>query len=126
MEGGVFREAGITELLQAPGKLPGNSGTRYVNTNHCQRFLYKAVCWQSNDELRLMCSDSSLRRAWLVGGHRNLQDNLSDLRAQVAANTQGAALMHELIREYTIEVRTLVPHSLDSTTVASCAVSLKA
>lgn len=31
-------------------------------------------------------------------GTRNLQDNLSDLKAQVAANQKGANLMHELVR----------------------------
>lgn len=41
---GTFQEAGITDLLMAPGKLPGNFGTR------------------------------------------NIADNISDLRAQVAAN----------------------------------------
>lgn len=59
---GIFQEDGITELLQAPGKLEGNYGTR------------------------------------------NLSDNLSDLRAQVAANTKGAMLMHELVNEYSLEV----------------------
>ena len=62
VQGGVFQEEGISELLRAPGKLPGNWGTR------------------------------------------NLGDNLSDLRAQVAANTRGAALMHELVAEYGLEV----------------------
>ena len=33
-------------------------------------------------------------------GTRNLGDNLSDLKAQVAANTRGIALVGELIREY--------------------------
>ena len=37
-------------------------------------------------------------------GTRNLKDNLSDLRAQVAANTQGTFLMHELMEEYSLEV----------------------
>ena len=55
VEHGMFQEQGISELLQAPGKKPGNHGTR------------------------------------------NLSDNLSDLRAQVAANVKGAALMHELV-----------------------------
>jgi hypothetical protein len=31
VEGGVFQEAGITELLRAPGQIPGNSGTRYAD-----------------------------------------------------------------------------------------------
>ncbi|KAL7564022.1 hypothetical protein ACA910_006934 [Epithemia clementina (nom. ined.)] len=60
---GVFQEAGITELLQSPGKLgiPGNVGTR------------------------------------------NLRDNLSDLRAQVAANTAGIRLLLELVQEYGLQ-----------------------
>ena len=37
-------------------------------------------------------------------GSRNLPDNLSDLRAQVAANKKGVTLMNELIAEYGLEV----------------------
>jgi len=55
---GKFQEEGITEILRAPGKLKGNSGTR------------------------------------------NLRDNLSDLRAQVAANNSGIRLLQELVQEY--------------------------
>jgi 5-oxoprolinase (ATP-hydrolysing) len=55
---GKFQEAGITEVLQSPAKLPGNFGTR------------------------------------------NLRDNLSDLRAQVAANNSGIKLLGELISEH--------------------------
>ena len=55
---GRFQEEGITEILQAPGKLKGNFGTR------------------------------------------NLRDNLSDLRAQVAANNSGIRLLQELVQEY--------------------------
>ena len=53
---------GISELLQAPGKLPNNFGTR------------------------------------------NLSDNISDLKAQVAANRKGALLMQELVKEYGLVV----------------------
>lgn len=55
---GQFQEEGITEILNSPGKIPGNSGTR------------------------------------------NLHDNLSDLRAQVAANNSGIRLLKELVTEY--------------------------
>jgi 5-oxoprolinase (ATP-hydrolysing) len=55
---GKFQEEGITEILMAPGKLKGNSGTR------------------------------------------NLRDNLSDLRAQVAANNSGIRLLTELVHEH--------------------------
>jgi 5-oxoprolinase (ATP-hydrolysing) len=58
VKNGVFQEQGITEILQAPGKLPGNCGTR------------------------------------------NLRDNLSDLRAQVAANNSGIRLLKELVAEF--------------------------
>lgn len=37
-------------------------------------------------------------------GARKLSDNLSDLKAQVAANQKGAALMHELVNEYGLNV----------------------
>ncbi|KAJ7338275.1 hypothetical protein JRQ81_011031 [Phrynocephalus forsythii] len=37
-------------------------------------------------------------------GTRNLQDNLSDLRAQVAANQKGIQLVNELITQYGLEV----------------------
>jgi 5-oxoprolinase (ATP-hydrolysing) len=59
---GEFQEAGITEILQSPGKIPGNSGTR------------------------------------------NLRDNLSDLRAQVAANNSGIRLLKELVHEQGLHV----------------------
>ncbi|KAG8200496.1 hypothetical protein JTE90_000574 [Oedothorax gibbosus] len=37
-------------------------------------------------------------------GTRNLSDNLSDLRAQVAANKKGITLVHEIISQYGLEV----------------------
>ncbi|CAM9353868.1 unnamed protein product, partial [Hapterophycus canaliculatus] len=37
-------------------------------------------------------------------GTRNLQDNLSDLRAQVAANTRGVVLLQGLVAEYGLDV----------------------
>jgi 5-oxoprolinase (ATP-hydrolysing) len=62
VKNGKFQEEGITEILQSPGKLPGNSGTR------------------------------------------NLRDNLSDLRAQVAANNSGIRLLKELVHEHGLNV----------------------
>jgi 5-oxoprolinase (ATP-hydrolysing) len=59
---GQFQEEGITEILNSPGKLPGNFGTR------------------------------------------NLRDNLSDLRAQVAANNSGIRLLQELVHEHGLHV----------------------
>lgn len=42
--------------------------------------------------------------AFTVAGGRNLNDNLSDLRAQVAANQKGIQLVSELIQQYGLEV----------------------
>ena len=33
VEGGLFNEAGVTEKLMEPGKIPGNSGTRNLPDN---------------------------------------------------------------------------------------------
>uniref|UniRef100_A0A1I7YL10 5-oxoprolinase n=1 Tax=Steinernema glaseri TaxID=37863 RepID=A0A1I7YL10_9BILA len=59
---GVFQEKELTDLLMAPAKYPGCTGTR------------------------------------------NLSDNLSDLRAQIAANQKGITLVTELIECYGLEV----------------------
>lgn len=42
--------------------------------------------------------------AFKAAGGRNLNDNLSDLRAQVAANQKGIMLVGELIRQYGLNV----------------------
>ena len=39
-----------------------------------------------------------------ISGTRNLSDNLSDMKAQVAANNKGISLVKELIEEYSLEV----------------------
>lgn len=39
-----------------------------------------------------------------ISGTRALNDNLSDMKAQVAANNKGIALVTALIDEYTLEV----------------------
>jgi 5-oxoprolinase (ATP-hydrolysing) len=59
---GIFQEEGLKELLMAPAKLPGCSGSR------------------------------------------NLHDNISDLRAQVAANQKGITLVTDLIDAYGLDV----------------------
>ncbi|KAI0111067.1 hydantoinase B/oxoprolinase [Nemania sp. FL0031] len=62
VEGGVFKEEELIELLMAPSKLPGSQGTR--------------------------C----------------LRDNISDIKAQAAANHRGSQLIHSLIEDYGREV----------------------
>lgn len=39
-----------------------------------------------------------------MSGTRNLGDNISDLKAQVAANNKGIGLVEELIAEFTLPV----------------------
>lgn len=39
-----------------------------------------------------------------ISGTRALTDNLSDLKAQVAANNKGVQLVGELIQEYSLDV----------------------
>ncbi|ORY58448.1 Hydantoinase B/oxoprolinase-domain-containing protein [Pseudomassariella vexata] len=61
VEGGEFKEKELTELLMAPGKIPGCQGTR--------------------------C----------------LRDNISDIKAQAAANHRGSQLIGRLIEDYGLE-----------------------
>jgi 5-oxoprolinase (ATP-hydrolysing) len=61
VRGGEFQEKGITEILQSPGNITGNCGTR------------------------------------------NLRDNISDLKAQIAANHSGIRLLHQLVLEYSFK-----------------------
>ncbi|KAK1999727.1 hydantoinase B/oxoprolinase [Colletotrichum falcatum] len=62
VEGGVFKEKELTDLLMAPAHYPGCSGTR--------------------------C----------------LRDNISDIKAQAAANHRGSQLIHSLIDDYGLGV----------------------
>lgn len=50
--------------------------------------------------LRFPCSDGS---SFNIPGTRRLQDNLSDLHAQVAANQRGISLIKELIEQYGLD-----------------------
>ncbi|XP_016482820.1 5-oxoprolinase 1 [Nicotiana tabacum] len=50
--------------------------------------------------LRYPCSEESTHN---IPGTRRLQDNLSDLHAQVAANQRGITLINELIEQYGLE-----------------------
>ena len=67
VENGIFNEDGITELLQAPGKIERNPGEPAIS------------------------------------GTRLLSDNLSDLKAQVAANQRGIDLLLEMVEHYSSE-----------------------
>jgi len=68
VENGIFNEAGITELLEAPARIPRLPG-----------------------ELP-------------IAGTRLLADNISDLKAQVAANQRGIDLIQEMVEHWSLEV----------------------
>lgn len=87
---GVFQESGIAELLTAPGLLPNNYGTRNLSDNI--RYVCLSVCVHAH-----AYHTYTLQYTWM-------SIYCSDLRAQVAANTRGASLMHELVLEYGLDV----------------------
>lgn len=49
-------------------------------------------------------AEAELSKRMLAAGGRNLNDNISDLRAQVAANQKGILLVDELINQYGLHV----------------------
>jgi 5-oxoprolinase (ATP-hydrolysing) len=83
VKNGVFDEQGITKLLT---EIP----------------LLHALGVE--EKKMTPSSSSSLFEGSKIVGTRNLRDNLSDLRAQVAANTRGIALVADLIQEYSLSV----------------------
>ncbi|MEC9296092.1 MAG: hydantoinase B/oxoprolinase family protein [SAR324 cluster bacterium] len=90
VENGIFNEAGITELLLAPGKItrkPGESA---------------------------------------ISGTRLLSDNLSDLKAQVAANQRGVDLLLEMVEHYSLEVVQAYMHHIQTNAEEAVGSMLKA
>jgi len=80
VKNGRFDEPGISDLLLAPGKIQNKNTTT------------------TND------SDGGMSSGNKISGTRNLSDNISDLRAQVAANNRGIALVQDLILEYSLPI----------------------
>lgn len=78
VKNGWFDEPGISELLLAPGKIQTKTSTT--------------------------SNDGGISSQNKISGTRNLSDNISDLRAQVAANNRGIALVQDLIQEYSLPV----------------------
>lgn len=64
-----------------------------------------SVALQTDGITELLMAPAKLKyRFPQISGTRALSDNLSDLKAQVAANNKGIALVGDLIKEYTLPV----------------------
>jgi len=90
VENGIFNEAGITELLLAPGKIIRKPGEPAIS------------------------------------GTRLLSDNLSDLKAQVAANQRGVDLLLEMVEHYSLEVVQAYMHHIQTNAEEAVRSMLKA
>ena len=56
----------------------------------------------NEEELTYLLTNQSKEKNNLIEGTRNLKDNLSDFRAQIAANNRGIQLVHDLINDYSL------------------------
>lgn len=84
-----------------PGSMPPFSKSIWEEGAAIKAFkLVEKGLFQEEGIVKLLqfpCSDES---AYNIPGTRRLPDNLSDLRAQVAANQRGISLIKELIEQY--------------------------
>lgn len=83
-------------------------GTRSAQRRHsrCGAGSPRAGEWLSGDSAHPAVTEALRAPGKIPGcsGTRNLHDNLSDLRAQVAANQKGIQLVGELIGQYGLDV----------------------
>jgi len=85
-----------------PGSMPPHSKNLLEEGMNCESFrLVSKGTWQEEGVRALL--ESPGKQAGCAGA-RNIADNLSDLRAQVAANQKGIGLVQELIAEFALEV----------------------
>jgi 5-oxoprolinase (ATP-hydrolysing) len=86
----------------APGSMPPHSKALWEEGMAVMSFkLVEGGRFQEEEITDLLMSPSQFPNS---SGTRNLHDNLSDLRAQVAANTMGIALVDQLVQEYSLGV----------------------
>lgn len=87
-----------------PGSMPPFSKSIWEEGAAIKAFkLVEKGIFQEEGIIKLLkfpCSDESVHS---IPGTRRLQDNLSDLRAQVAANQRGISLIKELIEQYGLD-----------------------
>lgn len=84
-----------------PGSMPPFSKSIWEEGAAIKAFkLVEKGIFQEEGITKLLLDPSSEDSAHKIPGTRRLQDNLSDLRAQVAANQRGISLIKELIEQY--------------------------
>ncbi|GFY81766.1 oxoprolinase 1 [Actinidia rufa] len=87
-----------------PGSMPPFSKFIWEEGAAIKAFkLVEKGTFQEEGIIKLLKFPSSDEPAHNIPGTRRLQDNLSDLRAQVAANQRGISLIKELIEQYGLE-----------------------
>lgn len=84
---GQFQEEKLIQALNDPGKIEGEK------VKEREKLSHQANGWENNILSIPGCS-----------GTRNLSDNISDLKAQIASNNKGIKLVSDLIDEYSLEV----------------------
>ncbi|KAL7124304.1 hypothetical protein ABFS83_14G039700 [Erythranthe nasuta] len=84
-----------------PGSMPPFSKSIWEEGAAIKAFkLVEKGIFQEEGISKLLLFPSSDDAAHNIPGTRRLQDNLSDLRAQIAANQRGISLIKELIEQY--------------------------
>ncbi|KAI9591289.1 5-oxoprolinase [Syncephalis fuscata] len=86
-----------------PGSMPPHSKELYQEGAAIISFkLVNRGVFQTDDIIRILQDDPAKYSG--CSGTRCLRDNLSDLKAQVAANHKGILLMHALVAEYSLDI----------------------
>lgn len=92
----------------SPGSMPPNS-RRIEEEGACIRSfkLVENGCFQEQGLRDLLLAPGGITPAPgrpSISGSRCIEDNISDLKAQVAANQKGIELVHEMVTNYGLEV----------------------
>ncbi|MED6125826.1 5-oxoprolinase [Stylosanthes scabra] len=87
-----------------PGSMPPFSKSILEEGSAIKTFkLVEKGVFQEEGIINLLQCPGSDRQGNKIPGTRRIQDNLSDLHAQVAANQRGISLLQELIEQYGLE-----------------------
>lgn len=88
-----------------PGSMPPFSKSIWEEGAAIKAFkLVDKGIFQEEGIIKLLQFPNSAESAHNIPGTRRLQDNLSDLQAQVAANRRGITLIKELIEQYGLDI----------------------